>query len=281
MAVALPAENGFGNFGNFFAGMGEKVHTPAEDSDWIAGLTFKVHEPTLLHVSSEGSRLIKKVTAYRDGAEFWTQAFYRSSGSNSKYPGIWFPFLGIVDYGRKKGYYAKDVSVPYGWPAEDKLSHRFARGLNTHVPDSTHELVQRFVTRSFVLGSSAISAIRPEAGEREGIMGELFDISLHGEKVDPKIAGLVIANGDYNDFKDEYKSLPVSSSKEVNDFIGKDIYINYGKNAPLNLSGRNSLPNYNKNIMGMHGGRRTRRRSNKPRIMRRKASRKRSTRRRV
>lgn len=253
--MALPANNGFGNM-DPFAGMGESVHIPAEDSDWIAGLTFKVHEPTLRHVSSEGTRLIKKVTAYREGAEFWTQAFYRSSGSNSKYPGIWFPFLGIVNYDRKKGYYAKDVPVPYGWPTEDKLSHRFARGLNTHVPDSTHELVQRFVTRSFLLGSSAISAIRPEAGEREVIMGELFDISLHSEKVDPKIAELVIANGDYNDFKDEYKSLPESSSKEVNDFIGKDIYINHGKNAPLNLSGRNSLPNYNKNILGMDGGRR-------------------------
>ena len=270
MAMAMPAENNFGNFGNLLLGPVERNHIPAEDSDWIARLTFKVHEPTLLHDSSEGVRLIKKVTAYREGAEFWTQAFYRSTGKNSNYSGVWFPFLGIVNHGSKKGYYAKDVPLPFSWPAEDNLSHRFARGLSTRVPDSTHELVQRFVTRSFLLGSNAISAIRPEAGQRKAIMEELFDESLHAEKVDPKIAEIVVGNDAYKDFADEYKSLPESSSKEVNDFIGKDIYINYGKNAPLNLSGRNSLPNYNKNIWGMRGGRRTRKRKN----MRRKASRK-------
>lgn len=275
--MALPAENGFGNFGNFFAGMGEKVHTPAEDSDWIAGLTFKVHEPTLRHVSSEGSRLIKKVTAYREGAEFWTQAFYRSTGSNSNYSGVWFPFLGIVNYGSKKGYYAKEVAVPFSWSAEDILSHRFDLGLSTHVPKSTHELVQRFVTRSFLLGSNAISAFYSSVDMRKAVMRQLFHESLYSEKVDPKIAEIVVGNDAYKSFDDEYKSLPESSSKEVNDFIGKDIYINYGKKSPVNLSGRNSLPNYNKNIIGMRGGQRTRKRKN----MRRKASRKRSTRRRV
>lgn len=240
---------------------GAAPHVPAADSSWIAELTFKVHEPTLVHETSEGKRLIKKVTAYRDGVEFWTQVFYRSTGMNSKYPNVWFPFLGLSKYDKKPSYYSKDIRPPMTWPGEDILKTKGPEfGL---FREASIDLAGRFVTRSFLLGSNAISALHEEKDERAYILSILFAWELHPEKVDETIKHILTANTHYNDFKEEY-SLKPSSDKEINAFIGKDIYINYGKEKKLNLSALNDLPDYTSLLL--MGGRRARKQTRRRRV---------------
>lgn len=278
MAMALPNNApGFGaNFDPFNPfGADFSEHVPAEDSSWIGRLTFKVHDETLKHVSSEGARLIKKVTAYRDdGSEYWTQAFYRSTGINSSFPNIWFPFLGIS---KKDGrlYYSKDILLPKSWPREDNL--QIDKSM-THVREKTVEFAERLIARSFLLGSNAISALNSESLTRNHLMELLFQRGLKEETVDPTISSIITKNDDFKTFADEYGSLKESTEKEINDYIGKDIYINYGRNSPINLSSFNELPNYNKNLRGGGSSRKrssTRKRSSiKKRLTRRSRHRK-------
>jgi hypothetical protein len=245
------------------------AHVPAADSSWIAELTFKVHEPTLLHESSEGKRLIKKVTAYRDGVEFWTQVFYRSTGRNSTYPDIWFPFLGISTKDGRS-YYSKDISTPLTWPDEDKLKTKGPEfGLFRQAPV---DLAQRFVTRSFLLGSNAISALYDEEDKRRFVMNNiLFVWEIHPEHVDVIIKDIIIKNTLYKDFKEEY-SLKASSEMEINKFIAKDIYINYGKDKKINLSTMNDLPDY-WSLSSLFGGRRARKQTRRRRVAQRRTRR--------
>ena len=276
--MALPNNaSGFGAnfdpsnpFGADFSGQ-----VPAEDSSWIGRLTFKVHDETLKHVTPEGDRLIKKVTAYReDGTEYWTQAFYRSTGSNSKFPGFWFPFLGISMKDGKK-YYSKDISLPSGWPAEDRLKLKKQLSELGVIRADTRELADRFLARSFLLGANAISALLPDKDQRASIMERMFDSALQPQAVDSTLAEIITQNDGFKDFKEDYNNIMPSSDKTVNMFIGRDIYINYDNTKSVNLSSFNGLPNYNKNLRGGYRRRSIKKRSSiKKRLTRRSRHRK-------
>jgi len=274
MAMALP-NNAYGFDASNPFGRPLSEHVPAEDSSWIGRLTFKVHDEILKHKSYEGDRLIKKVTAYReDGSEYWTQVFYRSTGSNSSFPGVWFPFLGIGSNGGRS-YFAKELPLPLSWPEEDKLKLKRTTEAGG-VLAKTRELESRFLARSFLLGANAISALHPNEVYRKDYMEHMFHSGLNPEKVDARLAEIIILNNEFNDFEEEYKNTMPSSDKEINTFIGKDIYINYDGELSVNLSAFNGLPNFPKNFRG--GRRSSTRKSRRSSSTRKSQRRRRSTR---
>jgi hypothetical protein len=222
---------------------------PVESSDWIAALTFEIHADTVRFKDVDGPRLIKKVTArHPDGTPFWTQAFYRSSGRNSKFRGVWFPFLGI-SLKRGAPYFTKGLAYPASWPAHD-IFHKKER-----ISDADHELIGRFGTRSFLLAANALNALSEDAETRDEIASRIFE-GVEPEPVDPVLQTLVSDNGAYDDatWKRMEDTLPESPPAEVNRFVGADIYVNYGKmDGRLNLSA-GPMPNF----FSLEGGRRRR-----------------------
>jgi hypothetical protein len=215
------------------------------DSDWISDLRFIIHDESIQFIESDGPRLIKRVTAkHADGSTFWTQVFYRSSGKSSHYNGVWFPFLGI-SIRRGAPYFTKGLPYPKSWPSKDRFQKR------ERISDKDSELIGRFGTRSFLLAANALNALSNDPEQLDDIVTRIFE-GVVPEAVDPKLQTIILGNTKYDNEKWEKltTTLPRASPEDVNKFVGRDIYINYGKEDGLDLS-KVPIPNY----ISMEGGR--------------------------
>lgn len=245
-----------------------------DGSMWISELTFE-HGPILSHDDkTDGLRLITVITAKKgDGSLYWKTPFYRSTGFNSSFPGLWFPFAGFSNKVRPgkntiKNYFSKSLGLPSGWPAEDVL---VGKGL---LHERVRNIIDRIMTRSFILASNFMEAFGENQRNKELNVRTLLN-SLDSKQVDAFIRTTLMENMNFKAHEALYESLAPSSSLEINKMIGANLYFNPYLDDKLNLSAINNLPNYETNVVvrvakTKVGGYRTRRSHKKRRTIKRR-----------
>lgn len=220
-----------------------------DGSMWISELTFE-HGSILAHEDkTDGLRLITMITAKKgDGTVYWKTPFYRSTGFNSSFPGLWFPFAGFSNKTRPgkntiTNYFSKSLGLPSGWPIEDVL---VGKGL---VHERVRNIIDRIMTRSFLLASNSMEAFGENPGNKALNIRTLMN-SIEQKAVDGFIRTTLNDNTNFKAYEAMYETLPHSSSQEINKMIGTDLYFNPYLEDKLNLSASNVLPNYESNVLG-------------------------------
>jgi hypothetical protein len=252
-----------------------------DGSMWIADLVFE-HGPFYTYDDeSDGIRIITIITAkHPDGSVFWSTPFYKSTGMNSKFPGLWFPFAGFSNKQRPgkstiEGYLSKELGVPSAWPDSDMLVFV----TDKIPPERAQDLVKRIMTRSFLLASNFMEAFGDSERNKALNMRNLFPPFIpiiQPKQIDVEIKRRLNDNKTYNTYDETFIStIPESfsslSALELNKIIGPHVYFNPYIDPKLNLSMYvDALPNYNTNVKRfakklMGGGTRRKHRSRQTR----------------
>lgn len=147
----------------FYAGAGAGAGAAAANSveetvDFLKGLTFEIDTektPASYLVDSDSSdkqlrQLITVNAKSADGTPYWSQVFYRSSGTSSKAKETWFPLAAVTNRAFIKG-----ISITADWFREhDKM-------WNPRLP-SSGDLPKRFLMFSFLLASNELEGIQED-----------------------------------------------------------------------------------------------------------------------
>jgi hypothetical protein len=173
---------------------------------------------------------------FADGSLFWRQPFYRSSGTASGFPGMWFPFLALRSDAIVKG-----DAVPSDWLENDRLYSAGELARDQNSPK------RRILAYSFLVASNALNPIPDgfiRALRRELRFPELLDTVninvLEGvERLDLEPA-----------YKDRREG---ATNSEINAWIGTDIYLNYKREGHLITAEDRASDDYGKKPVDMAG----------------------------
>jgi hypothetical protein len=206
---------------------------------------------------------------FSDGTVFWKQPFYKSSGTSSGVQGIWFPFLAIT-----QDAYVKGVAVPPEWPNLDKLYTPGGMSREKISP-KLRILAYSFLIASYKLLVPVIDDTRQQTiHPKEQI--EKFIKALRGEITDKELFDTIttwlytqdsVLPTDPPLNAKVISGLTTEDYNEINEWIGEDIYINYGRTGKLISSTDLTGSGYGKVLMaaagagagaGASGGRRRR-----------------------
>jgi hypothetical protein len=146
------------------AGIAATGSKSEETIDFLRGLTFEIdREKTPVSYMFEADesdmqlrQLITVNATKADGTPYWSQVFYRSSGTSSKAQETWFPVVAITPKAFVKG-----ISITADWFYEyDKM-------WNPRFP-SSGDLPKRFLAFSFLLASNELEEIKRETLDKLG-----------------------------------------------------------------------------------------------------------------
>ena len=250
-------------------GSAYKIHSTRRE-EYLAelkALTFSIvnKDPPMYKITTKEKKNEITVTRnvvmveakFSDDTVFWRQPFYRSSGTSSGYAGMWFPFLAIT-----QDAYVKGEPVPAEWPNLDKL--HVPRGMSY----GTKSLKLRILAYSFLVASynllvpvedkKRIRYIYPKEQIEKfinALRGEITDKGLFDTIIKwlydqtPTLTSTLTLSDDSLKAKivPDEKSLVDLTGKdydEINEWIGTDIYLNYGRTGKLISAADRADPGY-------------------------------------
>jgi hypothetical protein len=223
-----------------------------DESERLLELNFEVSPEVKRLDDTEGRRLVVVIHAKKgDGTPVWSQAFYRSSGSNSLFGDVWFPFYGIVARQKQSSpemgttYLQKSLPFPKSWPKYDFIS-LIPNALYSPTDGKGGEFQERMQLRSFILASAHIG-LQGGGKDYRAKFIEILRRNICPRKADEDIQKRIEESLRVPDPYDKYYEkdekgkyiFPNHTIPEINDFIGENLTINFGRTPEERMSLRN------------------------------------------
>jgi hypothetical protein len=221
--------------------------------DWLKSLTFSIadKDPPMFEITTEEGKKREVVTRevvmveakFSDDTVFWRQPFYRSSGTSSRQENTWFPFLGINETAFVKG-----DAVPGDWPSNDRLYAANQLGFDEN------SLKRRSVAYSFLVASNNLQKIDTTLIDRlsrevnnkilleqvvKNVLTERVELDIDTPR--KKIEKIRIKSSTADADADADADAQYAT---INNWIGTDIYINYGRTDDKITAAERADPGY-------------------------------------